>query len=160
MNTVTTAAPELHPAEGLYDCKTFDPKTGIGRLLSQVKIQALEALDRELAPLDITGAQYVILVTLACGPIDSVTGLCKGVSYDPGAMTRMIDRLEAKGLVRRVRTPHDRRKINLELTEEGKAVYPQLVASAVTVMNRQLRGFSKAEVKQLEQLLQRMLDNG
>ena len=127
----------------MYSAKTFDPKTGFGRLLSQVKMELMEALDRELAPLDITAAQYVILVTLAEGPIDSASGLCKGVSYDPGAMTRMIDRLERKGLVRRVRCPDDRRKINLELTPEGKAVYPRLIESVVAVLNRYLRGFSR-----------------
>ncbi|HEX3136049.1 MAG TPA: MarR family transcriptional regulator, partial [Casimicrobiaceae bacterium] len=91
-----------------YSAKTFDPRTGFGRLLSQVKTELMEALDRELAPLDITAAQYVILATLAEGPTDSASNLCKGVSYDPGAMTRMIDRLERKGLVRRIRCPFDR----------------------------------------------------
>jgi len=143
----------------LYDSKTFEPRTGVGRLLSQVKMELMEALDREFAPLDITAAQYVILVTLAEGPTDSASGLCKGVSYDPGAMTRMIDRLERKGLVRRVRCPADRRKINLELTPEGKAVYPKLIDSAVAVLNRYLRGFSRDEIAELETYLKRMLAN-
>lgn len=144
----------------LFDSRTFEPRAGIGRLLSQVKIELMEALDRELAPLDITAAQYVILVTLAEGPTDSASGLCKGVSYDPGAMTRMIDRLERKGMVRRVRCPADRRKINLELTAEGKAVYPKLIDSAVAVLNRYLRGFSRDEITELETYLKRMLANG
>ncbi|MEP6996842.1 MAG: MarR family transcriptional regulator [Betaproteobacteria bacterium] len=143
----------------IYDSKTFEPRVGLGRLLSQVKMELVEALDRELAPLDITAAQYVILATLAEGPTGSASGLCKGVSYDPGAMTRMIDRLERKGLVRRVRCPADRRRINLEMTAEGKAVYPQLIESAVTVFNRYLRGFSRDEIAQLETYLKRMLAN-
>ncbi len=143
----------------IYDTKTFEPRTGLGRLLSQVSMEILDALDRELAPLDITAAQYVILATLAEGPTDSASGLCKGVSYDPGAMTRMIDRLERKGLVRRIRCPDDRRRINLELTPEGKAVYPKLIDSAVAVLNRYLRGFSRDEIAQLETYLNRMLAN-
>ena len=122
-----------------YSAKTFDPRTGFGRLLSQVKTELMEALDRELAPLDITAAQYVILATLAEGPTDSASNLCKGVSYDPGAMTRMIDRLERKGLVRRIRCPNDRRRINLELTSEGRAVYPRLIESAVAPMRIAMR---------------------
>lgn len=144
----------------IYDPRTFEPRAGLGRLLSQVRVEIMEALDRELAPLDITAAQYVILVTLAEGPTDSASGLCKGVSYDPGAMTRMIDRLERKGLVQRIRCPDDRRKINLELTAEGKAVYPQLIESAVAVLNRYLRGFTRAEIEQLEAYLKKMLANG
>jgi DNA-binding MarR family transcriptional regulator len=142
----------------IYDAKTFNPKTAIGGLISRVKLKLFDALERELAPYDITGAQYVILVGLANG-IDSASGLCKGVSYDPGAMTRMIDRLERKGLVRRVRCPEDRRVVKLALTDEGKAVYPQLIASAAQVTNRGLEGFTKSEAQQFENLLQRMLDS-
>ena len=63
-----------------------------------------------------------MLVKLAAGgETASPSALCKGVSYDPGAMTRMIDRLERKKLVRRVRSPEDRRKIIVELTAGGSA---------------------------------------
>ena len=143
----------------IYDPKTFVPGTGVGRLLSRVKMEMHEALERELAPFDITAAQFVILVNLASGEVESASQLCKGVSYDPGAMTRMLDRLERKGLLRRVRCPNDRRKVILELTAEGKAVYPKLAASYVGVLNRFLRGFTKAEARELEQLLERMLAN-
>jgi DNA-binding MarR family transcriptional regulator len=143
----------------IYDPKSFNPKTAIGGLVSRVKAKLSDALDQELAPYDISAAQYVILVGLANG-VDSAAGLCKGVSYDPGAMTRMLDRLERKGLVQRVRCPEDRRVVKLALTEEGKAVYPKLVETAAKVTNRKLEGFTQTEAQQLESLLQRMVDNG
>jgi MarR family transcriptional regulator, multiple antibiotic resistance protein MarR len=143
----------------LFDPKSYDPLAGPGRLLSRVKIAMHEALETELAPFDITAAQYIILVNLASGEANSASRLCKGVSYDPGAMTRMLDRLEKKGLIRRVRSGADRRRVTLELTAEGKAVYPKLTAKAAGVMNRFLRGFTKTEMRDLERLLQRMLDN-
>jgi len=143
----------------IYEAKNFNPANGIGRLLSRVKMEMHEALDRELAPLDITAAQFVILMNLASGEVDSASKLCKGVSYDPGAMTRMLDRLEGKRLIRRARCPDDRRRVILELTPEGKAVYPKLVAAYANVLNRFLHGFNKAEVRQLETLLSRMLVN-
>ena len=143
----------------IYDPQSFDPSTSVGRLMTMVKAALMEALDRELAPLDITAAQFVVLVKLARGDTASPSALCKGVSYDPGAMTRMIDRLERKKLVRRVRSPDDRRKIIIELTAEGRAVYPKLINGAVTVLNRSLHGFTRAEVRQLEDFLQRMLAN-
>jgi DNA-binding MarR family transcriptional regulator len=140
----------------IYDAKTYDPKQGIGGLLSRVKLKMMESLEAELAPFGITAAQYVIIVNLANG-VDSASGLCKSVSYDPGAMTRMLDRLQKKGLVRRVPCSEDRRVMRLALTEEGKAIYPQLTERSLAVLNRRLRGFSKDEVRQLEQLLHRML---
>ena len=115
----------------IYDPKTYEPTQSLGRTISRVKLAMMEALDHELEPFDISAAQYVILVTLAAGEADSASALCKGISYDPGAMTRMIDRLEQKGLIRRVQRPDDRRKVLLELTPEGKTLYPQMRASAL-----------------------------
>ena len=158
MIRVMDTATDIAPVAEIYDPKRFDPRTGIGGLLSRVKMSIVEAMDAELAPFDISTAQYVILVNLANG-CDSSSDLCRSVSYDPGAMTRMLDRLERKGLVRRVRCFEDRRVARLALTDEGKAVYPQLVERAATVLNRKLRGFSPDEVRQLESLLQRMLMN-
>jgi MarR family transcriptional regulator, multiple antibiotic resistance protein MarR len=132
-------------------------ESSIGRMLNRVRAELVEALDRELAPFKMTAAQFVILGSLVGGEADSASGLCKEISYDPGAMTRMIDRLEQKGLIRRLPHADDRRKVNLELTPEGKAVYPKLRASAVTVQNRFLRGFTQTEASQLEGFLQRML---
>jgi len=138
------------------DAKSYNPKHSIGGLLSRVKMRMMDALDAELEPYGISSAQYVILVNLA-GGVDSASGLCRTVSYDPGAMTRMIDRLEKKRFVRRVPCPDDRRVMRLALTEEGKKVYPQLVERATKVMNDRLRGFTPGEVGQLERFLERML---
>jgi MarR family transcriptional regulator, multiple antibiotic resistance protein MarR len=142
-----------------YDPKTYRPRDGVGFLLTRAKLQLLDDLDRELEPLDITAAQYVILVRLSEVDVGSASGLCKGVSYDPGAMTRMIDRLEKKGLVRRVRRADDRRKVDLELTAEGKTLRPKLIAAVVKVLNRRLRGFNKDEVEQFTVFLRRMLES-
>jgi len=46
----------------IYDAKIFNPDNGIGRLLGRVKMAMHEALERELAPLDITAAQFVIIL--------------------------------------------------------------------------------------------------
>lgn len=143
----------------IYTAETFDPKTGISRYVGRVKALMTEALDQQLAPFDITAAQYIILTSLALGEADSAATLCRGISYDPGAMTRMLDRLERRGLISRVPHPNDRRAANLELTDEGRAVYPQLKAVSMTLSNQFLKGFTHEEVKQLEVFLQRMIDN-
>jgi DNA-binding MarR family transcriptional regulator len=139
-------------------------KTVLG-LIGRVKSEAASALDQalasdpEISALEVTSAQYLILATLAQREADSATQLCKSFSYDAGAMTRMVDRLEAKGLLLRRRCADDRRLINLELTEAGKALVPKMRSLAVAVQNRLLRGFSKADVKQLEGFLLHMLEN-
>jgi DNA-binding MarR family transcriptional regulator len=150
----------------IYDNASYQPCRSIGSLLSRVRVEMLAAIDRELAadkrlaPLEISAAQYIIIANLA-GPGEpkSAADLCKGISYDAGAMTRMLDRLESKGLIRRSRSAHDRRLMILELTEEGRATYPRMREISMGVANRLLRGFTKAEARQLEGLLTRMLDN-
>jgi DNA-binding MarR family transcriptional regulator len=143
----------------IYDPKTFQPRSSVGYLLNRVRTELLYAIDQELAPLDVTAAQYAIMSHLVYDLAESASGLCRGIAYDPGAMTRMIDRLEAKNFIRRVRSSQDRRAVNLELTDEGKMAFPKMRMCAVGVMNRFLRGFTKSEAHQLEGFLQRMITN-
>lgn len=154
-----TVANETATRKPIYDAKSYDPQRSIGSLFGKVKGAVGAAFDAELAPLDITAAQYVILMSLAHGEVSSASDLCKGISYDPGAMTRMLDRLERRGLVRRVPNPDDRRAFQLELTEEGRVVVPKLRTAGMKVLNRMLDGFSAREAQQLESYLLRMLDN-
>jgi len=117
------------------------------------------AADEQLTAMEVTSAQFIILATLSMGTAKSASDLCKYISYDAGAMTRMIDRLEEKGLLRRSRDPGDRRLVNLELTEKGSEAMPRMRDVAMRVLNRFLQGFTKAEARQLEAYLMRMLEN-
>jgi DNA-binding MarR family transcriptional regulator len=148
-----------NPASVLEARTTPAIQHGVGRLINRVRVELMDAIDRELAPYDITAPQLIVLASVANGEADSASGLCKTISYDPGAMTRMIDRLQQKGLVRRIPHPDDRRAMNLELTVAGKALYPQLIGAKETVTAQFLRGFNQEEIATLEGLLQRMLDN-
>ena len=148
-----------------YDLQSFVPNRNVLSLVGRVKSVAASALDQalasdpELGPLEMTSAQYLIIATLALREADSATQLCKSFSYDPGAMTRMVDRLEGKGLIRRHRSSDDRRLINLELTEAGKEVFPKMKALSMAVQNRFLRGLTRKEVEELEGFLTRILSN-
>lgn len=150
----------------IYDVKTYEPRESVGYLMTRVKVEMLAALDRALAAdpylssLGVTAAQFVVIVRLVGGESKkSASELCKELSYDAGAMTRMIDRLESKGLVRRARCTKDRRLIYLELTEAGQAAYPKMIEVSVAVLNRFLRGFNRDEARQLKDFLLRMLEN-
>jgi DNA-binding MarR family transcriptional regulator len=132
---------------------------GAQELRTMNAIYTVEQYDPELAPLDISAAQYIVLSSVWSRDPESSTRICRDLSYDPGAMTRMVDRLEAKGLLQRKRCPDDRRLVNVELTEAGLAVMPKMRACSVRVLNRLLRGFSADEVHLLERLLARLVEN-
>jgi MarR family multiple antibiotic resistance transcriptional regulator len=149
----------------IYDVETYRPASCVGQLMYRVRSAQMSALDQELAQdpelaaLEISAAQYVIVSVLAKRGVDSPAQLCKDLSYDAGAMTRMLDRLEAKGLIIRRRCPDDRRCVKLELSEAGRVALPRLRACSVRVLNRFLHGFSQAEARKLEGFLSRMLQN-
>ncbi len=150
----------------IYDTDSYEPRKGVGYLVNRVRTELLAALDRalaadrRLAALELSAAQYVIVATLAMasGPT-SAAELCKGMSYDAGAMTRMLDRLEAKGLLHRKRCGADRRIVFLELTDAGRAAFPRMREISVGVLNGLLAGFTRTEARALEAYLARMLEN-
>jgi DNA-binding MarR family transcriptional regulator len=80
--------------------------------------------------------------------------------YDTGSMTRMLDRLEEKAVLRRERCTEDRRVVFLRMTATGQELLPQLRSAAVRVLSRHLAGFSPEEVDNLKQYLDRMIENG
>lgn len=143
----------------IYAIETFRPSQGVGAHIGRARRTIVEAIDEELAPLDISHAQWIVVMLLGDGAASTATDLCKILIYDPGAMTRLLDRLQKKGVLRRVRTAGDRRAVRLELTADGSKLYPKILEALVQVFNRLLRGFTKSEVRQLEQLLTRMADN-
>jgi DNA-binding MarR family transcriptional regulator len=143
----------------IYDIETFRPSQGVGAFIGRARRAIVEAIEQKLAPLDISHAQWIVVMLLGDGAAATAAELCKILVYDPGAMTRLLDRLEKKGVLRRVRANSDRRTARLELTAEGKRLYPKILEALVQEFNRLLRGFSKREVSQLEHLLQRMVAN-
>ncbi len=163
---MSQASRQLPATDDIYDPQSYEPRKGVGYLLHRVRAEMLGQVDRELAAdaelarLEVSSAQFIILAQLGLGGIRSASDLCKGISYDAGAMTRMIDRLEDKGLLRRSRSPEDRRLVNLELTEQGIAALPRMKQCSIRVLNRFLKGFSKSEARLLEGFLTRMLENG
>jgi len=79
-------------------------------------------LRRELAPLRITGGQAALLWTIRSHPGIGARELAEREGVSAPAMTAYLDRLEAAGLVRRRRSEHDRRRVELGLTDEGLRV--------------------------------------
>lgn len=132
----------------------------IGHLIGRARSALLTGLDAELEPFGLTGAQFAVVKNVADGVADTAADLCRTMHYDTGSMTRMLDRLEEKGVLRRERCTQDRRVVYLLLTENGNELLPKLRSAAVRVISRHLSGFSPAEVDTLKQYLDRMIKNG
>lgn len=143
----------------IYTPGTFQSADSVGALIGVARKVLVEVFDRELAPLGLNTAQALVLVLLADGRAATAAGICKHLSHDPGAMTRIVDKLETLDAVRRVRGSDDRRSARLELTRRGKQMHASVTRVQITVLNRALRGFSPGEARTLERLLGRLLGN-
>ena len=143
-----------------YSAETFRQEESVGSVLKGVMASISHHVDRRLVDHDLTHAQWVPLFKLAHGECGTVAELARTLQSDPGAMTRALDRLEAKGLVARVRSSEDRRVVNLELTDAGREVAAVVPAVLAEVLNLHLAGFTEAEWRSLLGMLHRMRANG
>lgn len=132
----------------------------LGLLFRQVRDAMWARMARELAGLghDLTFSQYITLKKLADGTA-GVTDLARAAELNPGAMTRLLDKLAAKGLVVRTADPDDRRALNIQLTEAGTVIWQDINKCGQRVREQAMAGMSEAERTQLTSLLEQVRDN-
>ncbi|MFJ2690172.1 MarR family winged helix-turn-helix transcriptional regulator [Pseudomonas sp. NPDC087336] len=128
----------------------------LGILLGRTAALKDRLLDRHLAPLGITASQLKVLRIIRRGG-DTAVALCRQLSIHSACMTRMLDRLERKGLIVRTPDDQDRRQVRLALTSEGEAMSTALPTMEVAAMNEFTEVLTSEEVAQLESLLAKML---
>jgi DNA-binding MarR family transcriptional regulator len=116
--------------------------------------------DDTLAELDVSHAEWKLLRTLdAAGPphTSSPGALASKLDLSSGAMTNRLDRLEEAGLVHRVPDPHDRRGVQVQLTDAGQELYRRAVAVQAGKEGIVAAALDPAEQKQLNALLRRLM---
>lgn len=143
----------------LYTVENYSREESIGYLLGAARARLIGALDGELAGAPITATQWGVLVHILEGNAKTAADLCRTLSCDTGSMTRMLDRLEEKGLIRRERSTEDRRVVHLVPTEAGHSLPRELQPAVVRMLNHSLRGFAPEELEQLKSYLRRIIDN-
>ncbi len=111
-----------------------------------------------VAPFDITGQQYNVLRILRGAEpkgLPTLTVAERMIERTPG-ITRMIDRLEVKGLVVRELRPNDRRCVHCRITEKGLNLL-ELLDEPVDETDASFHGLSDTELEQLTALLEKVL---
>jgi DNA-binding MarR family transcriptional regulator len=132
----------------------------ICRQIKMVMSSLTRRVDAHMQPLELTGMQWEPLMLVWLKRADTVAALARVSQMGVPSMTRMLDRLEEKELLRRERSELDRRVVNLHLTAKGKKVANKIWPIVVEGMHVHLDGFKKEELNQLSDLLGRMLANG
>ena len=132
---------------------------GIPILIKRASLVFDKLSNQLLAPYDLTGSQFKILMVLYQSSAGSVrqTDIEAKFSMTNPTVTGLVQKLEAKDLVKRMPHPEDRRSKVLVLTDRAIAMKDALLALSDSLEAQMTANLSAEESDQLEVLLARML---
>ncbi|GGP24921.1 MarR family winged helix-turn-helix transcriptional regulator [Silvimonas amylolytica] len=134
------------------------PEENLGVLVRQVRDGLFHLFERKLASsgLELNLSQYLVLKRLAYHGAQTATELARAIDHDAGAMTRLLDKLEEKGYLRRQPHQEDRRALQITLTEAGLALWTTMRGCGDDSMEQALVDLSADEQETLISLLKRV----
>ncbi len=94
----------------------------LGYFIRRLQVWVFQDFIRTLAPLEIRPAQYSVLVVIAANPGLSQSDLADRLGIERARLVRLLDRLEKRGLTRRLKSRTDRRSHALRLTRAGQRI--------------------------------------
>jgi len=142
-----------------YRATGYCPEDSAAYLMRQILNTVSQEVERQLAHTGLTNAQWIPLYKLYVGQASTPAELARECRLDAGAMTRTLDRMEAKGLCQRERSASDRRVVTITLTDAGREAAQVIPDVLSQVQNAHLAGFSKDEFELLKSFLRRILVN-
>jgi DNA-binding MarR family transcriptional regulator len=132
---------------------TITDPVAVANGLRPVLLHLNRRLRRELGPLGITGGQAALLWAIRTNPGIGVGGLAEREGVSTPAMSAYVDRLEAVGLVARHRSEHDRRRVELEVTESGLRILRSARSRRTAWLADRLRRLEPEELERVEAAL-------
>jgi DNA-binding MarR family transcriptional regulator len=125
--------------------------------LHRLSTDVLARFEHRLSEHGVTVAQWKVLIALYREDATSPLGLATFIAVDSGAITRVVDRLLAKGLIVRKPSSTDRRSIDLGLSPGGKALIRDLVVIADVEDDAWLESLPTSELAQFKRTLAKLL---
>jgi len=113
-------------------------------------------MENRLKTYDVTHLQFSILVNLYKNNVKTQKEMLQYVNGDEANITRLINRLESKGFLKRVQSTEDKRKKHIVLTQSGIDLAQKTIACAQEVNNELIKVLDEKESKQLLKLLQKV----
>jgi DNA-binding MarR family transcriptional regulator len=132
----------------------------VGYLLGRVRATMWNMITQQtMAGLGITATQASIIFMLASGRSLVAADLAREYGIDASAVTRLVNRLEKRGLLVRERSNADRRMVKLALTAQGVVVAEQIPEIFTHVLDVLLTRFTPEEIGFLKSMLRRIMKN-
>jgi len=128
----------------------------VGRLRAEFVFEVEQEMGRQGVDLNFT--QFLALKLLGHEEPMTPVELARALHYNPGALTRGLDKLEKRGYLERVPDPDDRRALRLELTAPGKALRKRATGCRAAGAGRTLDCTTTRERRQRHGGLSRVLE--
>lgn len=139
-----------------YESSSFGPDRSISYLIRLINQAAMPRQEVAIAADGLSMIQWQVLVSIYFDRGPSSAALARDLAHDKGAMTRLVDGLEGRGLLKRERNAGDRRVFDLALTPAGRDAAERGRSRVVDCWNGWLDGWQADEVETLIASLQRL----
>jgi DNA-binding MarR family transcriptional regulator len=142
--------------------QSIDARSRIsGFILERTAKRMKQAFQQELlqANQHITVDQWVVLQELASEDKQTQQAIAEAIFKDPPTLTRIIDRLCEKGLIRRELDSRDRRRFRIGLTDAGRDKIEAVKPLLVQFRKKAWAGLSEQEIRQLVSSLNKVFEN-
>lgn len=132
-------------------------KDSMGYRLSQLSAEMKAEMRRRVANYDITTQQGAVLFVLSGGRDLNVTQIADNIGVDFGGTSRLVDRLETKGLVSARADGTDRRARRIKLSRKGRGVAEKVLADSWATNELYLKRVTQREAKLFGEILDKLL---
>src|SRR5277367_7162191 len=128
------------------------------RLLIHLGREMTTKFEQQIRPFGLAEAEFRVLTTLFSQPdgVAHPSDLCARASQSPANMSRISDALVSRGLITRVSSVHDRRRMVLRITAEGESLVRRLLPILHVPLRRMLKDFPESEQRQMAAQLKRL----
>lgn len=127
------------------------------RLFLKLHRRFQELNREEFRPYDLSTPQYAILFHATEEGVP-LSYICQEMLADNSNLTRLVDRLEARGLVRRAPDPRDRRVTLVQLTPQGKALIDELRPRHRAYVERRMSHLSHEQLSAMYDAMKTLYD--
>lgn len=124
-----------------------DPTGPLGLVASTVVAAHAKLAGDVLAPFKIVPVQWAILEQCAPAQGTTATLLARVIPIDSASISRNVERLVRLGLLQRQRFERDRRIVRLTLTDDARAILPEIMQRMQVVDTTLLKGVTEGELE-------------
>lgn len=105
----------------------------VGHLLGLAHVAITQLCTEVMEPLQLTPKQFVAMEFISKNPCISQKNIAENIGTAPAVMVGILDDLSKRGLLKRMRSPHDRREYYVQLTPKGMSMLEEIRRMAFEV---------------------------